>query len=138
MNLVRDALHDRLAGDAALNVMLSAPGAIYHRRAPVTAATPLVVFDKNSGTPSYMLSAADGLDRQVWLVKGIDRSGSASVAEDIAARTRALLHNHPLVVSGRPVAEVRRVSDVDYGESDGAELYQHVGGLYLVVTQPGQ
>ncbi len=135
MNPVRDALYDRLAATAALTALLSDSAALFHRVAPPEARTPFVVFTKQTGTPTW---AFDGppLRNDVWLVKAIDRSGSASLAEDIDAQIDMALTDAPLAITGRTLLYLRRESDVDYPEQDGAETFHHVGGLYRLITVP--
>ena len=135
MNPVRGAIYSRLAADATLTGLLSAPDAIYHGTAPQTALFPLVVFQRLSGTPDWQFAQAHIQD-DVWLVKAISRGSSASPAEDIAARVDAVLSDAPLAVAGRALLAVYRISDLDYDEVESGETYHHAGSQYRLVTQP--
>lgn len=135
MNPVRAALWARLTGDATLTALLATPAAVYHRRAPQDAAHPFVVIDKQDGRPEWQFGA-DRVEWDLWLVKAVDLSGSASRAEEIAARIDMVLNDAPLVIKDRRLLYLRRDEDVDYPEEDGADLYQHVGGVYRLLTDP--
>lgn len=135
MNPVRQAIYQRLAGDATLIGMLATPTAIWHQLAPQDAPLPYVVFHRQSGRPAWTLNAG-GWQDDVWLVKAIDRGDTASRAEAIDARTAAVLNDAPLAVNGRPRLAVFRESDVDYSELLDGGVYRHCGGLYRLLTQP--
>lgn len=135
MNEVREAIYERLAADATLTGLLSAPTAIYHQVAPQSAAAPLVVFNKAAGTPNWQFGGAH-VQGDVWLVKAIDRGTSASRAEDIAARIDAVLTDAPLAIDGGVLLGVWRESDVDYLEIDGGDQWHHVGSQYRLLSQP--
>ncbi|HVJ27497.1 MAG TPA: hypothetical protein VM493_08125, partial [Vicinamibacterales bacterium] len=86
----RRAIYGKLAGDTTLNNLLGTPASgytksIYHLQAPSTAAFPYVIFQKQSGTPTEAFGDPSALENEVWLVKAIDRSTSADVAENIQA-----------------------------------------------------
>jgi hypothetical protein len=134
MNPVRAALYSRLSGDATLTGLLSAQAAIYHQIAPQDAAYPLIVFQRQDGRPDWTFG--DHMQRDLWTVRAIDRATSASDAEAIADRIDVLLNDAPLVVNGRALLYLRRESDVDFSEQDGADTLRHVGGVYRVVTDP--
>lgn len=133
MNPVREALYGLLTADLELTGLLSAPGAVHHRKAPATTGTPFVIFHRQAGRPAWTWRTR--VDEDVWLVKAVARGGSASVAEQIDERVDVLLTDAALAISGRRLLAVRRDTAVEYGEADGAETYHHVGGLYRVVTQ---
>lgn len=137
MNTIRSGIYARLAADVTLTALLATPTSIFHRRAPQEAETPFVIFHKAAGNPTWTFGdISDHLQRETWLVKGIDRAPSSGLAEDIAARVEVVLTDAPLVSAGHVHLYVRRESDVDYGEDDGADLYHHVGAVYRLVTQP--
>ncbi len=135
MNPVRAALYTALAGDATLGALLSAPTAIYHRVVPQGGVLPVVVLSKMAGTPEWQF-AGTHLQTDVWLIKGIAKGSSSSVAEDIAARASAVLNDAVLSVTGRILLSIKRELDVDYEEVTSGELYHHVGSNFRVVTQP--
>jgi hypothetical protein len=137
---VRRGIYGKLSGDTTLNNLLGAPAsgyskAIYHNEAPTNAAFPFVTFSKSSGVPTYAMTTTSAFENDVWLVKAIDRSTSADVAESIAARLTALLNDASLSISGATLVYLRRESDVEYPEvGDDSVMYKHVGALYRLVT----
>ncbi len=135
MNEVRRAIYDRLTGDATLTGLLSTPTAVFHQVAPADAATPFVVFHRQDGRPEH-LYAGNEIQRDIWLVKAVDRGPSATRAEDIAARIQTLLADAPLNPVGRHHVACYRDADVDYPEADAGETYRHVGATWRVITQP--
>ena len=133
MNPVRAALFDRLTTtDGPLDGLVG--DRVYHQRAPQGAAFPVVVFAKQSGTPEHAF--AGRLDRELWLVKAVSKGASAAAAEEIDAAIDVALHDAPLDIDGHTRLYLRRESDVDYPEYDGADTYHHVGGHYRLFTEP--
>lgn len=135
MNPIRRALFERLSADTQLAALLSAPDAIYHGVAPASAAFPLVVLDKQAGTPTWQFAGGQ-VQSDVWLVKGVDRGSSANRVEDIAARVAQVLTDAPLVVAGRFLLAVYREADIDYDEIDSGATYHHAGATFRIVTAP--
>lgn len=139
----RRAIYGKLAGDSTLTSLLGAPATgfsqnVYYQQAPAGATYPLVIFSKQSGTPTYTSKTGTAaFDDEVWLVKGIDRSGTADTADAIASRLDALLTDGTLSISGRSQMYLRRESDMDYAETAEGQVYRHAGSLYRLVHQPG-
>lgn len=139
---IRRAIYGKLAGDTTLNGLLGdpAPGyskAIYYQIAPSGSEFPYVVFNKQAGTPMYVFrNGKPGYENEVWLVKAIDESRSADVAESVSARIDVLLGDASLTISGGSLMSLRRDSDVDYSELDSGVIYKHAGALYRVLAQP--
>lgn len=94
-----------------------------------------MIFHRQAGRPAWAF-AGTPLQSDLWLVKAVDRSASASKAEGIAARIDAVLSDANLSVGGRDQLYLRRETDVEYAEDDGAETYRHCGAVYRVVTDP--
>jgi hypothetical protein len=135
MNETRRAIFDRLSGDATLTGLLAAPGNIYHQVAPQTATFPVVVFHKAAGTPVLQFVGAY-VQNDLWSVRAISQGSSSTAAEEIAARVDVLLDNAELAITGRVHLYLRRDSDIDMSEQDGADTFAHVGALYRLWTQP--
>ena len=136
---IRRALYGRLAGDVTLRNLLATPPSgygqnIYYQDAPNSATYPLVIFQKQAGTPTETFSDPDALDTGLWLVKGIDHSASADTVEAIQSRVTALLNDAPLSISGAALLYLRRQSDIDYPEDLDGETYKHAGALFRLVT----
>lgn len=138
MNPVRSAIHSALSGSTAITSRLASSSSIYHALAPSGADYPYVIFHKQSGSPTYAFGA-EAMRAEVWLVKCVDRhpantQASSSVAEDVQAAIDAALSLQNLSAPGVSVLDVRRVSDVDYLESQGDVQYRHHGGLFRVTV----
>ncbi len=133
MNPVREALYEALSGATAVtNLLADGTGGVYHKEAPANAQTPFVILAKQSGRRQWTFEDSLRWDR--WLVKAVDRKRSG-VAEDIDEAVDVLLSDLTLTITGRRHLFLRRETDVDYPEQDGAETYRHVGGIYGLVTQ---
>ena len=136
---IRRSIYGKLAGDSTLTALLSPPPtgfsqSIFYQRAPQQAQPPYIIFQKQAGTPVEAFGDPDAFDRDVWLVKGVDRSTTADTVEAIQDRIKALLNDASLSISGATLCDLRRVSDVEYPEqTDGVE-YKHAGSLFRLVT----
>jgi hypothetical protein len=127
MNPVRQALY--MAIDAAT----TAP--IYHSVAPSSATFPLIIFNKQSGTPQWQF--ADRLDNELWQIKAVDKNTTAGRAEDIATQIDDALNRADLAIAGKTHLFLLRESDVDYSETESGATYYHVGALYRLMHEPG-
>jgi hypothetical protein len=137
----RRAIYGKLAGDTTLNSLLGAPPAgysksIYYQLAPEGAPAPFVILNRQSGTPTEAFGDPSGYESDVWLIKAVDKNGSADTAESIQARIATLLNDAALSISGATLMYLRRQSDVDYSELTDGVTYRHSGSLYRVVTDP--
>jgi len=137
---VRRAVYGKLSGDTTLNNLLGTPASgytksIYHQQAPAGASYPLVIINKQTGTPTEAFGDPSAFETDVWMVKAVDRSNSADTAEAIQARLDALLSDGTLSISGASLMYLRRQSDVEYSETDDGVRYQHAGSLYRLLYQ---
>lgn len=135
---IRRAIYGKMAGDSTLNGLLGTPAtgytkSIYYQDAPAAAHYPIVVFNKQAGTPTETFGDPSAFETDVWLIKAIDRSPSADVAESIQARLDALLSDGALSISGGTLMYLRRQSDVDYPETTDGVRFTHAGSLYRLV-----
>jgi hypothetical protein len=137
----RRALYGKMAGDTTLNNLLGTPAtgyskSIYYQVAPAGAQYPLVVFNKQAGTPTYTFETGHAaIDTEVWTVKGVDRSDTADKADAIADRLDALLTDGVLTISGAAQMYLRRQSDFDYPEDDDGTIYRHSGCNFRLLVQ---
>lgn len=136
---VRRGIYGKLSGDSTLTAMLgtAAPGyakSIYYGKAPAGAGFPYIIFNKQSRVRDYALSAKT-FDRDVWLIKAVDRSDSADVADNIVSRLETLLTDATLSISGKTASYLRPESDVDYPEVVDGVTYRHAGSLFRLITQ---
>jgi hypothetical protein len=136
MKPFRSAAFAALNGDTDVTSLLATTSSIYHNRAPRDAAFPFIIFSKNAGTTAQAFGGTALLD-QMWLFKGVDRSPSASVAEDIDTAISKVLDGASLTLSSGTLECLYRDSDVDYeDDTDPDQAIHHVGGLYHVIIDP--
>ena len=136
---VRRGIYGKLSGDSTLTAMLGTPApgyakSIYYGKAPSGAGFPYIIFNKQSRVRNYALSAKT-FDRDVWLIKAVDRSDSADVADNIVSRLETLLTDATLSISGKTVSYLRPEGDVDYPEVVDGVTYRHAGTLFRLITQ---
>lgn len=129
---VRIALFALLDGDDALSAL--AAGGVHHQRAGVNTKSPYVIFNKQAGTEVWAFS--DFYSTELWQVKGVCRGGDAEEAEAIDTRCRELLDDAPLDIDGLTTFYLRRETDIDLEQEDGAQSIFYVGGLYRLITEP--
>lgn len=133
MDGFRAAAFAKLNGDSTLTDMLATTTSIYHNRAPLDAAFPFIIFSKNAGSYNLTFKGAP-MANQVWLFKGVDKSPSASRAEDIDRRIDTVLSDASLILSDGSLLYLRRESDVNYEDDTDAEFaIHHIGGLYRTI-----
>lgn len=137
---VRRGLYGKLAGDTTLTNLLATPPAgfsksIFYQAAPESAPFPYVILNKQAGVPTDVFTKAGAFETDVWLAKGVDRSASADVVEQIQARLKTLLNDAALSISGYGLMMLRRQSDVDYLEVVDGETYRHAGSLFRLMYQ---
>lgn len=130
---VRKALYSKLIGTEAVTKLLSSSTAVYHEQAPATAAFPYVIFAKSAGMKRRAFSAPEAFKRETWLIKAVDRNTTSNLAEGISEAIDATLDGGSLTVSGKTVADLYHVGDVDYLEDSGDQEYRHNGANYGVV-----
>lgn len=126
---VRQALYERLNTSSVTSLLASGSASLYHAVAPSGSPYPLVIFNKQAGTPHHQMGGSH-YDDQMWLVKAIAKGGSSSTAEDIDKAIADRLDFGSLNISGGTLLYLARESDVDYVEESSGELYRHHGALY--------
>lgn len=132
---IRKALYAKLSGAESVTKLLSSSSAIYFEQATPEAEYPLVIFSRSSGTDAYTFAERAWRD-QLWLVKAVDRSTSANVADEIDAAVDALLTDGTLTISGASLMSMRRASDMPpFAETKDGQMYRHAGGLYKISAQ---
>jgi hypothetical protein len=131
---VRIALYTKLNVASVTSLLANGSASIHHAVAPPTGAYPLLVFNKQSGT-QVQAFRDEAYKTTLWLVKGIAKGKSASTAEDIDKAVFDLLNFGTLSISGADDLAVYRESDVEFAETQGDDIYHHVGGLYRVAYQ---
>lgn len=131
---IRQAIYQKLNTASVTNLLAGGSAGITHAVAGPTAAYPLLVFSKSSGTQVNAFRD-EAYKTTLWLIKGIARGKSASAAEDIDKAVFDLLNFGTISISGGDDLAVYRESDIEYAETQGDDIYHHVGGLYRLVYQ---
>lgn len=132
--VVRQALYQKLNVTSVTSLLANGSASIHHAVAPPTGAYPLLVFSKSSGTQVQRFGG-EAYKTTLWLVKGVAFGKSASVAEDIDKAVFDLLNFSTLTITGASVMHMARESDVEFPETQGDDIYHHVGGLYRLTYQ---
>jgi len=132
---VRQALFAKLTGTAAITTHVggSATPRIFHEQAPPDAAYPLVIFSKMAGSKTRAFQNPNAFNREVWMVKAVDRSTTSNLVDTIATATDAALDGQTLTVTGKNLADLSHVSDIEYSEPVGDQTYRHAGATFAVV-----
>lgn len=125
---VRVALTKALKDDSELMELATA---VFYEQIPSSAERPYVVVSKMSGVPLYALDGPS-LDKDVWLVKGI---GSAAQAETLSGRIKKILRGITLEIEGKVNQDLRKIADVDFGETEKGEDYRHSGAEYKLDSE---
>ena len=131
MSATRTGLYNKLVNDSGLNTLVSQR--VYHAEAPEGARFPYVIFSKSSGVKTRAFQENEAYKWETWLVKGVDRSTSSNLADEVASAIDAALDGGTLTVSGKTVADLHHVGDVEYVEDSGDQQYRHAGASYRVV-----
>lgn len=139
MDPFRQAIHAHLSAATPVTGLLAdGPDGIYHRRAPVHAEDPLVVFARRTELDGYLFGTGELLEA-TWGVRAIvkeDEGKAEALAEQVAAALDDALRDAVLAVAGHTVLWLRRVSAIDYEEPDGQARWHHRGGVYRLASEP--
>ena len=133
MDALREAIYGALVTDPTLTGLLSDPEAIFHRKAPQNARYPLIIFHRQASTDRYAMGP-DPLSSELWTVKAVDRGSTSSDVDDIASRILVVLNDAQLALDTGALLYLRRASQIDYGEVEGADQLHHVGGVYRAIV----
>jgi hypothetical protein len=135
MNSLSAAIYTKLQAGTALTALLAGGSvAIYEDHAKGTAALPYVIFNHQSGVWDMMMGSSRFAD-VIYQVKAVSGSAWPKEADTIDTQIDALLHNASLTVTGYGVLSCARESDVRYSETEGDQVFQHVGALYRIELQ---
>lgn len=138
---VRRAIYGKLAGDTTLTNLLGSPSprytkAIYYQLAPDDAPAsdsgfPYIIFNEQSGTPSYGMASTTVMDNEIWLIKAVGRGDDADPADNVADRLNVLVTDGTLSIAGKTQLYLRRESDLpSYSETVDGQRYIHAGALF--------
>lgn len=131
---IRTALYTKLNVSAVTSLLPSGSAGLVHGVAPSSATYPICVFHQQAST-STLRMGGNAYDSDIWLVKGVSKASSASLAEDIDNEVRTLLDFGTLTVTGGTLMHMARESGVSYTETDGDIQYRHQGSLYRLTYQ---
>lgn len=132
MKVLEKALYAKLSGDATLSSL--APGGVWRSIAPSGISGVVVVFQQASATDTYALSQR-ATTTSSYIVKAIAPGESALPAWNAADRIEALLTDQTLSLDSGNTLSIRRDTILSQTETDGGEMYQHAGGIYIIWTQ---
>ena len=131
---IRQAIYQKLNVSSVTTLLGSGSASLVHEIAPPSATYPLCLFARQSDV-STLRFGGNAFDSQIWQVKGIVRTTSSSVAEDIDKAVRDLLDFGSLTITGGSLMHMARESGFEFAENEGDEVYRHVGSLYRVTVQ---
>jgi hypothetical protein len=132
---VRQALYQKLNVSSVTSLLGSGSASLVHGQGQPSSSYPLCVFFKQSGTTTSLAFKGSHMTDHIWLVKGVTRAPSASLAEDIDKAAHDLLHFGSLTITGADDLFLSRESDVNFAENRDADVFWHVGGLYRLRYQ---
>lgn len=132
---VRQAIYQKLNTASVTTLLGSGSASLVHGEAPPTAQFPLCVFHKQSGITDMLSMGGAHANNHLWLVKGVVRASSASVAESVDKAAFDLLHFGDLTITGATDTYLSRESDLNFSETVGDQKYWHVGGIYRLRFQ---
>lgn len=130
---VRQAIYTALNVSSVTTQLGSGSASLVHGIAPASATYPLCVFHRQSDV-STLVFGENAFDNQMWMVKGMVRATSPSIAEDIDAAARTILDFGSLSITGGRLLFIARVSGIEYTETDGDQTYRHIGSLYRLTV----
>lgn len=135
MDPFRKALYEKLTGDATLTALLHSPTSVFHKLAPEGSTPPYIVYSKLPGQLQWTFGG-NPLRWPLWVIKGVDRGGSASTVEAIDARLEELLTDAPLNVEGYNLLYLRRETDMPEPIiADTGEQVHECGGIFRVAIE---
>lgn len=129
---IRSAIFTKLSATSGVTNVVSSR--IYYQQAPADAAYPMVIFNKQAGTKTRAFQTPNAFNREVWLIKCVDRNTLPGPAETVAAAIDTAFDNGTITVSGKKLADLTHVGDVDYLEPVGDQQYRHHGKTFAVIT----
>lgn len=131
---IRQGLYQKLAATSAVTSKLATSTSIFHHQAPPNAAYPYIIFNKMAGTKRRAFSEPNAFKREVWMIKAVDRNTTSNLAESISEAVDAALDGGSITVTGKTLADLNHVGDIDYLEDSGDQQYRHHGAQYAVTV----
>lgn len=91
-------------------------------------ATPYLIFQLQDSLDLYTFGTVSG-ESADYLVKAVSNRQTAAQAQAIYDQAHAALQDAPLSIAGAYPLRVRRISRVQYQDTD---KYWHIGGVYRI------
>lgn len=132
MKALEEAIYRTLDDDTTLSGM--APGGVWRSVAPASATGTVVVFDMLSSADDYVL-AQRATTTCLYTIKAVTPGTSSAPAWNAAGRIDDLLSDQDITLTGAVLMSCRRAQLISLVETDGGEMYQHVGGIYTFMSQ---
>jgi hypothetical protein len=133
---VARAIFAVLDADAELAGLLSVPHAIFQDFAREGARLPYVIFSLHTGPRTARGMHGSFLREQLWLVKGVCRGKSPTVARKIDFRCEQLLDEVQFPIASGRLLNSQRERDVATAQVDSGEVVYQRGGMYVVTSEP--
>jgi len=134
MNVIDEALYDRLCADVPLTTALGTRPVVHAMQIP-GGSEEFLCFGKQSGTDTYVQRQRAGRSLY-YFVKMVSKGLSVKAANDICDLVDAALTDKLLTLTGWVNVYLRRVSDIEFVEETNGVVWQHVGNLYLLEIVP--
>jgi hypothetical protein len=122
------AVITKLQGASA--VTTAAPGGVYWDVAPSGVPFPLVIISLHQHEDVYEMAGRHEVGR--YLVKAVGTGTNSAPVAAASAAIDATLHDQQLTIAGHTHMTCFREERVRYSEEDGAQKFQHNGGIYAV------
>lgn len=131
---IRQGIYQKLAATTSVTSKLASSTSIFHGQAPPNSVYPYIVFSKQAGTKRRAFSEPNAFKREVWMIKAVDRNTTSNLAESISEAVDAALDGGSITVTGKTLADLSHVGDIDYLEASGDQQYRHHGAQYAVTV----
>jgi hypothetical protein len=132
VNPLEAAIFDLLSADGTLTGL--APGGVWRGVAPEGAQGIVVVFS-HAGGPDFYTHTQRAFSDVQYLIKAIGPGLSAIDTGAAYERVDALINDAALPLSSGRVMACRRASTISMDETEGGEVWHHVGGIYSIFVQ---
>jgi hypothetical protein len=132
MSAVDTAVITKLQGAAA--VTAAAPGGVYWDVAPDGVTFPVVILSLQAHDDEYSAPLQGGAHIEIgrYMVKAVGPGTNSTQVANAAAAIYAALHKQLLTITGLSHMLCIRESRLRYVEVEGAQRFQHRGGIYAV------
>jgi len=128
MNVLEEAIYDRLAGDSAITALVSTR--IYRQAAPQDAVLPYLIYQLQGGGDENLTPTES--TNHVYQVRAVSQV-SNDEAGDIAQAVHDQLHKATITVTGWTNYWTAAISDIELVETDQSGVRRwHRGNMYRI------